>query len=254
MGRLEAKVALVTGAARGMGEAIARRFAAEGARVVLADVLDAPGRAAAARIGEAALFVRLDVTDEGEWERAVAAAEASFGRLDVLVNNAGVVRSAPLLETSLEDYRRVVEVNQTGVFLGMRVAGGTMAKAGGGSIVNVSSIDGLVAMERVIGYVASKFAVRGMTKAAALELARHGIRVNSIHPGYIETPMLDARPGQLDRLRRFCAERVPAGRTGRAEEIASLAVFLASDESSYCTGAEFLADGGLLAGHQPPGA
>jgi 3alpha(or 20beta)-hydroxysteroid dehydrogenase len=251
MARLEGKVAIVTGASRGMGAEIARRFAAEGARVVVADVLDDAGRAVAGDLGSASRYVHLDVTREGDWEDGVKAAVAAFGRLDVLVNNAGVVRTSALAETSLEDYRAVTEVNQTGVFLGMRAVVGAMTRAGGGSIVNLSSIDGIVGMPHVIAYVASKFAVRGMTKAAALELAPRGIRVNSIHPGYIETPMLARDDAQRDRLAAFCERTVPIARLGRTSEIASAAVFLASDESSYCTGSELVADGGVLAGHDP---
>jgi 3alpha(or 20beta)-hydroxysteroid dehydrogenase len=252
-GRLAGKVALVTGAARGMGEAEARLFAQQGARVLLCDVLDAQGQAVAKEIGDAALYLHLDVTRESDWSRAVEEAEASFGRLDVLVNNAGIVRSAPLEQMSLADYRAVIDVNQVGVFLGMRAAVPAMARAGSGSIVNVSSIDGLTGMNFVIGYVASKFAVTGMTRAAALELAPRGIRVNSIHPGYVDTPM--ANPAGEERptlLQRFAAQRVPLGRMARPDEIAQVALFLASDESSYCTGSQFLVDGGVLSGEAVP--
>jgi 3alpha(or 20beta)-hydroxysteroid dehydrogenase len=253
MDRLAGKVALVTGAARGMGEAEARLFAAQGARVLVCDVLDAEGQAVAKQIGDAALCLHLDVTREADWSRAVEEAEARFGRLDVLVNNAGIARSAPLEEMSLADYRAVVDVNQVGVFLGMRAAVPAMARAGGGSIVNVSSIDGLTGMNFIIGYVASKFAVTGMTRAAALELAPRGIRVNSIHPGYVDTPMANP-PGEPrpTLLERFAAQRVPLGRMARPEEIAQVALFLASDESSYCTGSQFLVDGGVLSGESIP--
>jgi 3alpha(or 20beta)-hydroxysteroid dehydrogenase len=251
MARLDGKVAIVTGAARGIGAAVARRFAREGARVVLGDVLEEAGREVATELAGAAEFVHLDVTRERHWEDAVKAVLARFGRLDALVNNAGVVRTGPLEQTSLDDYRAVVEVNQTGVFLGMRAVVGAMAAAGGGSIVNLSSIDGIIGMPNVIAYVASKFAVRGMTKAAALELAPRRIRVNSIHPGYIETPMLARDPAQRDLLAAFCERHVPAARLGRTDEIASAAAFLASDESAYVTGAELVVDGGVLAGHDP---
>jgi 3alpha(or 20beta)-hydroxysteroid dehydrogenase len=250
MGRLEGKVAIVTGAAQGMGEAAARRFVTEGARVMVADVRP-EGEALAASLGDAARFVRLDVASEADWVHARERTLAAFGRLDVLLNNAGIVRTAPLADTTLADYRAVIDVNQTGVFLGMKTAVLAMTAAGGGSILNVSSIDGFVGMPNVIAYVASKFAVRGMTKAAAIELAPLGIRVNSIHPGYIDTPMLAREASQRERLAHFCADHVPAARLGRPEEVAALAVFLASDESSYCTGTEFVADGGVLAGHDP---
>jgi 3alpha(or 20beta)-hydroxysteroid dehydrogenase len=252
MGRLDGKVALVSGAARGMGQAEAKLFAAEGAKVVVCDVLDAEGKAVAEEIGDAALYRHLDVTNEDEWEAAVAGTTAAFGRLDVLVNNAGTAEGAPLAEMTLDSYRRVTEVNQTGVFLGMRAVIAPMTAAGGGSILNISSIDGMVGMNGIMSYVASKWAVRGMTKAAAMELAPLGIRVNSIHPGFIRTSlgtpeggdpadvhaMLDAHAGRL----------APMGRVGLPEEIAKLALFLASDDSSYSTGSEFVADGGWQMG------
>ncbi len=253
MGRLEGKVAIVTGAASGMGAEEARLFAAEGARVVIADLSDAAGETLAKQIGAAAVFAHLDVTQEAQWQRLVADTAQRFGRLDVLVNNAGTVHTAPLEEMSLEQWNRVIAVNQTGVFLGMKHAVKPMAAAGGGSIINISSIDGMVGMNSVIGYVASKFAVRGMTKTAALELARRGIRVNSIHPGYIDTPMAnpvsEPRPTTLER---YAMTRVPLGRMARPREVANLALFLASDESSYCTGSEFVVDGGVIAGENVP--
>ncbi len=253
MGRLEGKVALISGGARGMGAAEARLFASEGARVVVGDVLDDAGRETAKEIGDAARFVRLDVTREEAWAGAIRETLDAFGRLDVLVNNAGVGGVATIEETSLEEYRRITEINQTGVFLGIRAAIAPMVAAGGGSIVNISSIDGLVGMPRVIPYVASKFAVRGMTKTAAMELADRGIRVNSIHPGHIATPMNRAHTDEgLQRMQAYCERDVPLRRVGRPEDIAYLALFLASDESAYCTGSEFTADGGLLAGVPVP--
>jgi len=247
MGALDGKVAIVTGAARGQGEAQARLFASEGARVLLGDVLDDEGASVAASIGEAAVYWHLDVTEEASWAGALAEVEQRWGRLDVLVNNAGVARFAPLAMTTLEDYMAVIAVNQVGVFLGMRAAIPLMSGTGGGSIINTSSVDGLTGMMGVTAYVASKFAVRGMTKTAALELGSVGIRVNSIHPGGIDTPMLrpDGLPA-LDLSAMF--SRVPLGRIGTVDDVADLALFLASDRSSYCTGAEFVIDGGLLAG------
>ncbi|MCA9509528.1 MAG: glucose 1-dehydrogenase [Myxococcota bacterium] len=256
-GRLAGRVALVTGAARGMGRAEAELFAAEGAKVVVADVLEDEAKTVAAGIGAAALALRLDVTSEAAWSDAVAATTDAFGRLDVLVNNAGVADAAPLAETTLESYRRVTEVNQTGVFLGMRAAVAPMRAAGGGSILNVSSIDGMIGMDLCTPYVASKWAVRGMTKVAARELGPLGIRVNSIHPGFIRTHMGTPEGGDTAvthaALERYADDLVPLGRAGRPEDVARLALFLASDESAYCTGAEFVVDGGMISGYPPPG-
>lgn len=252
MDRLSGKVALISGGARGQGEAEARLFCAEGACVVIGDVLDEAGRKVAAEIGERARYVRLDVTREEDWERAVAETRQAFGRLDVLVNNAGIVRTGHLESHSRADFDAVVAVNQTGVFLGMRAVVGAMREAGGGSIVNISSNAGLEGVEGVIGYVASKWAVRGMTKTAALELGQYGIRVNSVHPGGVDTPMLGGQElGHMLATNPFAGQPIP--RIARPEEIARLVLFLASDESSYSTGAEFAADGGRMAGHRDPG-
>lgn len=246
MGRLDGRVAIVTGGARGQGAAEARLFAAEGARVVVSDVLDDAGKELADEIGGSAIYRHLDVTDEMAWNALAAEVEDLHGRIDVLVNNAGIVKMAPLVETSLDDYMNVVNVNQVGVFLGMRSIIPAMQRAGGGSIVNISSIDGMVGMALAAGYVSSKFAVRGLTKVAALELGGHGIRVNSIHPGGVDTPMVSA--AGVDSEESGVLSNVPLGRIGRPDEIAQLALFLASDESSYCTGSEFIADGGVTAG------
>ena len=247
MGRLNGKVALISGGARGQGEAEARRFVAEGARVVLGDVLETECRAVVESLGEAARGLRLDVTQEEDWARAGATAQDSFGRLDVLVNNAGIVRTGFLEETSLADYRAVIEVNQVGTFLGMRAVVPAMRESGGGSIINISSNAGIEGVQGVIGYVASKWAIRGMTKTAALELGRYGIRVNSVHPGGVATPMIGADDfDSVDQDAVWSAQPIP--RVGQPEEIANLVLFLASDESSYSTGSEFVADGGGLAG------
>jgi 3alpha(or 20beta)-hydroxysteroid dehydrogenase len=243
MGRLKDRVALITGAARGQGEAQARRFAAEGARVVIADVLE-EGCAVADDIGEAATFVRLDVTSEASWDAGVQSTLQRFGKLDALVNNAGVLFFAPLIDTSLDDYTKLVSVNQTGVFLGMRAVAPHMAA--GSSIVNVSSIDGLMGMPGLVAYVASKFAVRGMTKVAALEFAQNGIRVNSLHPGAVQSPMID-RPDIQAVISKLLG-KVPLGRAATADEIAAVTLFLISDESSYVTGAELVVDGGMTCG------
>ncbi len=253
MGRLDGKVALVSGAARGMGQAEARLFAAEGAKVAVCDIIDDEGKAVASEIGANAIFQHLDVTSEEDWAAATAATTAAFGKLDVLVNNAGIGEMVSFAEMTLEDYRRVTEVNQTGVFLGMKAAIEPMTGAGGGSIINISSIDGLVGATNVLHYIASKWAVRGMTKAAAMELAPRGIRVNSVHPGFIHT-MIGNREGtpRADGhalLDAFTRRWTPLGRTGEPEDIAKLVLFLASDDSAYSTGSEFVADGGWHAGN-----
>ena len=245
MGRLEGKTALITGGARGQGAVEAALFAEEGANVVLTDVLDAEGERTADTIGGA--FLHHDVTSEEEWAAVVARTVELHGGIDILVNNAGIYRIGSLIETTLEEYRSVIEVNQVGVFLGMRAVAPAMIEGGGGSIVNISSLAGLRGGGGGIAYGASKWAVRGMTKSAAVVLAPHGIRVNSIHPGVIDTPMLGdtsmAVPGNLEQF----AERAPLGRVGQPEEVARLALFLASDESSYSTGSEFVIDGGVSA-------
>jgi 3alpha(or 20beta)-hydroxysteroid dehydrogenase len=243
MGKLDGKVALVTGAARGQGAAIARRFAAEGARVVVTDVLDAEGKALATELG--ADFHHLDVSQEDDWAAVIGAVDP----VTVLVNNAGILHFAPLAETSLADYQRVIGINQVGTFLGMRAVVPGMIAAGGGSIVNTSSIEGLAAAPLLVAYTASKFAIRGMTKAAAMELGDKGIRVNSVHPGMIETQMLPTALGGIQVDLSRIGRKVALRRVGQAEEIANLVLFLASDESSYCTGAEFVADGGATASH-----
>jgi 3alpha(or 20beta)-hydroxysteroid dehydrogenase len=249
MGRLDGKVALITGAARGQGEAAARLFVAEGAKVVLGDVLDDAGKAVAASLGDAAIYLHHDVSQEDGWGRFVAAASDNFGRIDVLLNNAGIIHMAPIAEITLENYMKVVNVNQVGCLLGMKSVIPAMAQAGGGSIINVSSATGMEGAMGLVAYVSTKFAIRGMTKTAALELGRVGIRVNSLHPGGIATPMGD---GSMDDFKDVDAqgffESLPLGRIGTPEEMAQLALFLASDESSYCTGSEFIADGGMLAG------
>ena len=248
MGRLDGKVALITGAARGIGEAFARRFAAEGARVVLCDLLEETLGKVASSLGAQALAVPCDVRREEDWPRFVTAARERFGRVDVLVNNAGILHVAPLLETSLDDYLDVVRTNQVGVFLGMKAVVPAMREAGGGSIINVCSINGLHGTARLLAYSASKFAVTGMTQAAAQELGPLGIRVNSIHPGGIDTAM-NRREGfdaNLDPDAFYAG--TPAGRVGQPEEVADLGVFLASDASDYLRGATFVVDGGIASG------
>jgi 3alpha(or 20beta)-hydroxysteroid dehydrogenase len=249
MGRLNGKVALITGAARGQGAATARRFVEEGAKVIIADINDDEGKSLADELGDAAYFRHLDVSQEDEWPAAVADAANQYSPITVLVNNAGILHFARLTDTSLADYERVIRVNQIGTFLGMRAVVPGMITAGGGSIVNTSSIEGLAAAPLLVAYTASKFAIRGMTKAAAMELGDKGIRVNSVHPGMIDTQMLPTALGGITVDLTRVARKVPLRRVGRAEEIANLIVFLASDESSYCTGSEFVADGGATASH-----
>jgi 3alpha(or 20beta)-hydroxysteroid dehydrogenase len=220
MGRVDGKVALISGGARGMGAADARALVGEGAKVVIGDILDDEGKALADEIGEAARYVHLDVTQPDEWEAAVSTAVNDFGKLNVLVNNAGIVALGQLGQFNLDKWHKVIDVNLNGTFHGIQAAVEPMKAAGGGSIINVSSIEGLRGAVMVHPYVASKWAVRGLSKSAALELAPHNIRVNMV--------------------------TVPLGRPGVSDEVATFVVFLASDESSYATGAEFVMDGGLI--------
>ncbi len=248
---LAGKRALITGAARGQGAAAARLFVELGASVVIADVLDEPGRALAAELGESASYARLDVSRPSDWAAAVSAMTGRLGGLDVLVNNAGIIRAAPLETMPIETYNEVIAVNQTGCFLGMQAAAAPMRDRGGGSIVNISSVAGLKGVPGVIGYVASKWAIRGMTKAAALEFGAYGIRVNSVHPGTVDTDMVNGPDfASVDRTAYFSGLPVP--RIGQAAEVAALVAFLASDASGYITGGEFVIDGGELAGSRRP--
>jgi 3alpha(or 20beta)-hydroxysteroid dehydrogenase len=244
--RLDGKIALITGAARGQGAAAARRFAAEGAKVMLTDVLDDQGKELAAELG--AEYCHLDVSDEDEWAEAVAFTTSTFGDITVLVNNAGVLHFSALTETTLADYQRVIGINQVGTFLGMRAVVESMTRAGGGSIVNVSSVEGLGGMPYLIAYTASKFAIRGMTKVAAMELGQHGIRVNSVHPGAINTPMVGEALGRPIDISPI-GKKVALRRVGQPDDVANVVLFLASDESAYCTGGEFVVDGGATATH-----
>jgi len=242
---LAGKVALITGGARGQGAAEGRLFTDEGATVVLADVIDADGEQTAKEIG--GQYLHLDVASEEEWDTVVADVIATHGRLDVVINNAGIFRSARLVQETLEQWDTVIAINQTGVFLGMRAAAKAMIEAGnGGSIVNISSVAGLEGIFGSMAYSASKWAVRGMTKVAAKELGRYGIRVNSIHPGLIETPMTAGFPAIVDDEKRRRNEKMtPLGRVGTPEDIAKRALFLAGAASDYCTGQEFVVDGGI---------
>ena len=243
MARLEEKVVIITGAAQGMGEAHARRFVAEGAKVVLTDLNEEKGTLLASELGENALFIKQNVTSAEEWTAVVAKTEETFGPVDVLVNNAGITMAKSLLDTTEEDYRRIVEINQVSVFLGMKTVVPSMQKASGGSIVNISSMNGIVG--GAVGYTDTKFAVRGLTKAAARECATYGIRVNSVHPGVIATPMV-VQEDTKAAVEAF-AKQIPLKRVAQSEEVTNLVLYLASDESSYSTGSEFIVDGGLTA-------
>ena len=242
-GRLEGKVALITGAARGQGEAEARRFVVEGASVLLTDVLDAEGEAVAAELGERAAYRHLDVTSEADWEAAVADAEARFGPLTVLVNNAGILDFGPVQDQDVERFRKVVDVNLTGTLIGIKVGAASMQKAGGGSIINISSNAGIVGLPQAAAYVSSKWAVRGLSKSAAQDLGPLGIRVNSVHPGGIATPMVGGGNTKSGWVRKL-----PIARWGQPEDVANVVTFLASDEASYVTGAEWSVDGGATSG------
>lgn len=246
--RLQDRIALVTGAGSGIGEACARLFARHGARVIVTDFRPDAGRAVARGIGERAMFRELDVRSLEGWDTLVAEAIRDFGGLDILVNNAGTGTGGGIERETPDEHRRVLDVNVTGVWAGIRAAVAAFDARGGGSIVNISSIDGLVGVEGLSTYVASKFAVTGLTRSLALELGPRNIRVNSVHPGIIETPMVARNTGKsMQRLRNAIA-RQPIPRMGRPEEIANAALFFASDESSYCTGASLVVDGGHIAG------
>ena len=241
--RLAGKVALITGGARGMGAAFGRAMVAQGARVVLADVLDTEGRAVADELGEAAAYVHLDVTDRGDWARAVAMAVDLHGSLSVLVNNAGIVNQGSIEDYTQDQWNEIIGVNLTGCFNGISVAVHALKAAAPSSIINISSIAGIKSYAYLPGYTASKWGLRGLTKAIALELAGSGVRCNSVHPGTIDTPMVAGFDAPQDH--------VAMHRLGQPEELANLVVFLASDESSFSTGSEFVADGGETAGLAP---
>lgn len=237
---LQGRVAIVTGGARGIGEVYVRALHGAGAQVVVADVLADQGKSLADDLGEAARFIELDVTDEHAWDRAVASTLDAFGAVDVLVNNAGIANAAPIEHFTLEKWNAVIAVNLTGTFLGCRAVVPAMKAAGRGAIVNVSSVEGLRGSARLHGYTATKFAVRGLTKSLAVELGPDGIRVNSIHPGFIVTDMTT----RIDPDRLV----IPLGRPGAPGDLAGTVVFLASDASAYLTGTEIVVDGGMTAG------
>lgn len=246
-GNLDGKVAVITGGARGMGAATVRRFVAEGARVLIGDVLDDEGIALAAELGEAVRFVHLDVSSEAEWTAARDAALEAFGRIDVLVNNAGVLLFRTIQETSLEDYKRVLGINLEGTFLGVRIIGAHMLERGSGSIVNISSADGMKGANGLGAYCSTKWGIRGLTRVAAMEYGHRGVRVNSVHPGGVDTSM--GNPFSEERAevnKRY--HMVPLQRVGDPDEVARVSAFLASDAASYLCGSEIAVDGGMLTG------
>lgn len=244
MGYLDGEVAIITGAAQGMGAMHARRFVEEGARVAVTDIDETAGTALAEELGEHAAFLRLDVSKEDDWARVVGATEERFGPVTVLVNNAGVGIFKLLEELTVDDFRLVFEVDELGVFLGMKTVVPSMKKAGRGSIVNISSVSGLRGAPTGVAYCASKHAVTGMTKAAASELGQFGIRVNSLHPGAVDTAL--SGQGDVEAYVEELKKTVPLGRAGTVEEMSNLCVYLASDRSSYSTGGQFVADGGMI--------
>lgn len=244
MGRVQDKVIIVTGGSQGIGEATVRRLAEEGAKVIVTDIAVDNGQALADELGDNVSFIEQDVSSKEGWEKVFKEVEEKYGKVDVLVNNAGIAITIDFDKISDEDYMKNININQHSVFYSMKLVKPLMDKAGGGSIVNLSSIAGIVGSERGAGYNGSKFAVRGMTKVAALDYAKDNIRVNSIHPGLIETPILSAVPPEaMEGIKAS----IPMGRVGDTREIANLVLFLASDESTYCTGSEFIADGGFTA-------
>lgn len=246
VGKLDGRVAIVTGGARGMGEAHARALLGQGARVVIGDVLEEQGAALAAELGDDAggrvRFVALDVTDEASWQAALGAAEDAFGPVSILINNAGVLAVEPIAQLALAEWRRVIDTNLTGAFLGMKTVHPSMKRAGGGAIVNVSSMAAYIAVAPASAYTASKWGLRGLTKAAALEFGPDGIRVNSIHPGMIMTPMIEGAADEATQSARY-----PIPRFGRSEEVATTMLHIVCD-ATYSTGSEFCVDGGILAG------
>jgi 3alpha(or 20beta)-hydroxysteroid dehydrogenase len=250
MNRLANKTAIISGAARGMGAATARLFVAEGARVVMTDVLDAEGETLARELGTSALFLHHDVASEADWDKVVAATVRQFGGVDILVNNAGILMMRGIMDTSKQDFERVLGINLVGTFLGIKSVAPKIIERGGGSIINISSIDGLKGSNAVSAYSASKWGMRGLTKVAAMELGPRGVRVNSVHPGGIQTPMTtraEQTPEAAEATRKFY-KGVPIGRVGQPEEVARVSLFLASEDASYMCGAEIAVDGGMSIG------
>ncbi len=247
--RLAGQVAIISGSAGGQGAGEARLLVAQGAKVLVADIDDVAGESLAASLGDAAAYHHLDVRSEADWQAALDAALAAFGSVTALVNNAGIAPPpSSIIKTAVDHFRNTIEVNLIGAFTGIHVVAPAIIAAGGGSIVNISSVNGYVGGWGIAGYSSSKFALRGLTKVAAIELARRGVRVNSIHPGPIDTPMLHSGMPEGSDPVAAMAGAVPAGRVGSVEEVAAMVAFLISADSSYCYGAEFVIDGGFLAG------
>lgn len=240
--KLENRVAIITGGAQGMGASHAKRFVAEGAKVVITDILTEKGQALADELGDNALFIQHDVTKAADWDRVIQETENKFGPVNILINNAGIGFVKLIEDMTEEEYRMEIDINQVSIFLGMKAVLPSMKKTEKGSIVNISSVAGLIALPQYVAYSGSKFAVRGMTKVAALEFAEYGIRVNSVHPGLIDTPMTQDEANAAS-LAEF-AKTIPLGRAAQPEEVTNLVLFLASDDSSYSTGSEFVIDGG----------
>ncbi|EHO48235.1 glucose 1-dehydrogenase [Lentilactobacillus kisonensis] len=241
MKKLDGKVAIITGTSQGMGASHAKLFVNEGAKVAITDINEEKGTALANELGDQAIFVKQDVSNEDDWKNVVNTTTDKFGKLDILVNNAGISVNKSLADTTVADYMKIFKINQLSVFLGMKYS--VPAMKNGGSIVNISSMNGLVG--GAIGYTDTKFAVRGMTKAAALQLAHSGIRVNSVHPGVISTPMI--HQGDSEAVIKEFAKAIPLQRVAEPEEVSKMVLFLASDDSSYSTRSEFVVDGGLTA-------
>ena len=248
--RLEGKVALITGGARGMGASEAQLFIDEGARVIITDILDEDGKKTAARLsgdGKQCIFLHHDVTSESDWDAVLKESLAAFGQIDILVNNAGIFERGTVLDTSLQMFERTMDINVTGVFLGMKTVAPHMVQRKTGSIINISSVAGLNGTPGFLAYGASKWAVRGMTKGVAKELAPFGVRVNSIHPGIIDTPMLQTFDAAGEGVREAVRTRIPLGYEAEPIHVARLALYLGSDDSAYSTGSEFIVDGGWSA-------
>lgn len=248
--RLVGKVAVISGGARGMGASEAQLFLDEGAKVVITDVLDEAGKQTAQRLspdGSRCMFLHHDVTNEDDWASVVAETVSAFGQIDILINNAGIFERGSILDTPLKDFQRTIDINLTGVFLGMKAVAPHMVQRKTGSIVNISSVAGLAGTPGFVAYGASKWAVRGMTKGVAKELAPFGVRVNSIHPGIIDTPMLQTFDEAGEGVREAVRTRIPLGYEAEPIHVARLALYLASDDSAYSTGSEFIVDGGWSA-------
>lgn len=243
MKKLDNKVVIITGAAQGMGKMHAEKVLNEGAKVAITDINETLGQEVAQELGESALFIKHDVSNEADWQNVVDTVINKWGKIDVLVNNAGITYNTPLEELSLESYMKIVNINQVSVFLGMKSVASTMKEQQHGSIINISSMNGLVGS--AIGYTDTKFAVRGMTKTASSDLSPYNIRVNSVHPGVIQTPMIE-QEGVKEAVEEF-AKTIPMRRVALTEEVSNMVIFLASDDASYSTGSEFVIDGGLTA-------